>query len=79
MIHCYLKLAADKFALRSDLKNTCSLLCISILLRFGTFSMNEEKSKSNNFGKQQPKKKTAISIATYTVLFTKKSVEPTIG
>lgn len=46
------------------------------VLRFGTFSMNEEKS--NNFGKQ-PKKKTAISIATYTVLFTKKSVEPTIA
>ena len=39
--------------------------------------MNDEKS--NNFGKQQPKKKTAISIATYTVLFTKKSVEPTIA
>ena len=39
--------------------------------------MNEEKS--NNFGKQQPEKKTAISIATYTVLFTKKSVEPTIA
>ena len=48
-------------------------------LRFGTFSMNEEKSKSNNFGKQEPKKKTAISIATYTVLFTKKSVKPTIA
>ena len=39
--------------------------------------MNDEKS--NNFGKQQPKKKTAISIATCTVLFTKKSVEPTIA
>lgn len=41
--------------------------------------MNEEKSKRNNFGKQQPRKKTAISIATYTVLLTKKSVEPAIA
>ena len=36
--------------------------------------MNEEKSKSNNFGEQQPKKKTAISIARYTVLFTQRKV-----
>ena len=41
--------------------------------------MYEEKSESNNFGKQQPKKKTAISIAAYTVLFTKKIIEPTIA
>lgn len=33
MIQCYLKLAADKFALSSDLKKTFSLLCISILFK----------------------------------------------
>jgi len=32
MIHCYLKLAADKFALSSDLKNTCTKKKVKVII-----------------------------------------------